>query len=137
METKEREIMMEMKKERDRDFIKAVEREMRNPHLRGRGMREIVKAAANGPAPSYYLTYDRVMKMLPGRESEAIPVGARSARGAMWREIHRRVLRRMRRSGVRRSDAVSMVLAEGNASSFFLTESSAWVLYHRLLRKAS
>ena len=129
--------MKELREQRDRDFMSAVARERKNPRNVGRGMRAIVAAAAAGPAPMYYVTYNHVMKELPGRNSMDVPVKDNTATARMWRELQRRVGQRMERYRDKKGEAVAMVLAEGGASSFFLSPSTAWVLYHKIKQRRS
>lgn len=125
--------MLEYLNQRNRDFIEAVNRVLRDGRHLKKSLRECVELAAESPAPEYYVTYSHVMARLPGRGSGRLPVSGKTRRSAMWREIIGRADEICERTGCRRTEAVARVLADGNASSFFLTPSTAWVLYHEIM----
>lgn len=125
-------FMLEYFERRNRDFIKTVNRLLRDPRHKRRSLRQIVGMAAASPAPDYYVTYSHVvdhigewMEQRGGRDGDM--------RRLMHREICERVARVVARTGCRRCDAVARVLAEGRASCFFVKASTAWVLYHDIM----
>lgn len=94
--------------------------------------RQIVDIALKSPAPSYYVEYTYALRRL----SRPLPTGTRcpSPRNLMWNEISRRVNnRRQNRPNLSLGQALSLILAEGNASSFFISPAYALRLYYRLL----
>ncbi|MCH5347082.1 MAG: hypothetical protein J1E63_08225 [Muribaculaceae bacterium] len=125
--------MMDLKEQRDKDFLRAVRQAMRD-HRGPMNLRQIVAEVAAGPAPYYYVTYDHAVNTLSESRKLQTAIGAPTRRGAMWREILQRVNDLCKQQGITRRRALSMVLNHGEASSFFLEPASAWVLYHNIVQ---
>lgn len=93
---------------------------------------EIVSAALACGAPQYYVEFEYARRhvrdiIVSGRGETK----CRGARHKMMHEIAHKVIARMSDKQIKLSDALAKVLAEGNASSFFITEHYARRLYHR------
>jgi len=92
---------------------------------------EIARLGAAAPAPGYYLDFGYALRRLRMMNTgKYIP--RRGTAAARWQELRNRVNDLCRRHGITDSDALMRVLAEGNASSFFLTPSSALRLYRHI-----
>lgn len=92
----------------------------------------IARKAAAMPAPGYYVSFDYALRVLRYmRRSGIIPRQGNGA-GALWRELGCKVTALQQRHCISDSEALSRVLADGNASSFFIRPATALRLYHRL-----
>lgn len=117
---------------RDADFKQAVGRVIRERNKNGEQIRmsEAVRAAINGGAPHYYISYDYAYRHLSlyrrGKKNR------KGARPEMWVELDRRV----NELGKRRPDApVSRRLEEvlrSGATRFFITERYGMRLINRV-----
>ncbi len=125
--------MLEYIQRRNRDFLATVNRLLRDPANSRFTLRQIVEKAASMPAPEYYITFSHIIDNMPGRESRRLPVTPRTRKAQMWSEILGRADAIVARTGCTRQNAVARVLEAGNASSFFISPSSAWVLYHGIM----
>lgn len=115
---------------RNRHFMDACRRVMKadNGHLTSA---IIAQQAAMTRAPHYYISFNYALRILRRmRRGYAHRTGNEA--GAMWREIDERVFNLEHRHHISDSEALARVLAEGNASSFFLRPATALRLYHRL-----
>lgn len=92
----------------------------------------IARKAAAMPAPGYYVSFDYALRVLRYmRRSGFIPREGKGA-GALWRELCSKVTALQQRHRIPDSEALSRVLADGKASSFFIRPATALRLYHRL-----
>lgn len=127
--------MLEYVKERDRDFMESCRRAKREL-LASDGeidVMSVIRRAIYGGAPSYYVGFERAERMLRRYESGRMPSTARTEKTLMWSELSERVGDHMRRHRLRRrGSAIAMVLAEGNAGRYFISETYALRLYYRL-----
>lgn len=116
--------------QRDRDFIAACRRYITASGKQPLTAAKIASAAAASPAPSYYITYDYAMRKLNEPTDTAdTPSAQRMA------DIRQRVERLMQSRGLEQRHALSLVLADTSPKGFFLSESTAVRLFHRLRRK--
>lgn len=128
--------MIESIERRDVEFMRSVARAMRYPQNRRKSIRAIVEEVAAGPAPGYFVSFSRadqaltrsVTIRLTGRKTRAM-------REAMWSEIAAKTRGLMERRGLRRVDALTMVLAGGVASSYFISGERAWRIYEKNRKK--
>jgi hypothetical protein len=87
-------------------------------------MSRVVNDAISTNAPSYYLTFDYARRLLSQYRRKQLPKKYRKR--DMIVEIARKVDRLMLQNPLlSESDALTMVLTSGNASRFFISESSA------------
>lgn len=124
-----------MKRLRDRHFLQACRRVV-SESKRPLTAAEVAVEAAASPAPEFYVSFCYALKrlrMYRHRGPDSIPEKGASA---VFGEINRRVTLRMERTGESVTDALSAVLAQGNAPCFYLRPSAAIYLYH-VLRKRS
>ena len=115
--------------QRDRDFIAACRRFIAASGKQPLTAMQLASAAAASPAPSYYITYDYAMRKLNDPSDENTPAAQRMA------DIRQRVEHLMQSRGLERRHALSLVLAGTSPKGFFLGESTAVRLFHRLRRK--
>lgn len=96
--------------------------------------RQIVDLALKSPAPSYYVEYTYALRQLS--RPHPLDNHGTSPRNLMWSEIRHRVnSRRQKHPHLSLGQALSLTLAEGNASSFFISPPYALRLYYRLLHQ--
>lgn len=112
---------------RDEDFMQACRRVI-SATKGNLTEADVAARAAAGPAPAYYVSFDYALRRLRGmgRGKERLRCPASRRR---MEEIAERVERMMRRHGISDSEALQRVLAEGRASSFFLSAGSARRFY--------
>ena len=98
------------------------------------GLKQMAKRAAALPAPGYYVEYDYARRHVGRIIREWERAGRiesrhgenRRSRGAMMEEIARRTMATMGYlSNLNLGEALSRVLAEGDASSYFISDSYA------------
>lgn len=124
--------MMEYSTGRNRDFLAAVNNLLNSPTGCRLTLRQAVEQAAASPAPHYYVTFDHAVKCL-NRLGRGLTPGAKTSRRMMWIELRLKVQHLCDTFGYTRHNAIAHVLRESRASSFFLTPSSAWSLYHAIM----
>ncbi len=120
--------MLELRHERDRDFMKRCREIMARP---GEvvNLRAVAREAELTGCRSYYVSHNyalrkiREMRRRPGRVEHG-------RRAELWRELDAKVRRLMESRGLAEADALTAVLADGRASRFFMAPETAW----RLLR---
>ncbi|MCM1077058.1 MAG: hypothetical protein NC411_06835 [Bacteroides sp.] len=97
----------------------------------------IARQASQSPAPMYYCTYDYALRMLRVLRHGRLTL-RRDRRLKQWEELNERVSRLMEKRAIRLPEALANVLAEGNASQFFISPSTASTLirrnYNRIIR---
>ena len=124
-----------MKRVRDRHFLQACRRVVSETN-RPLTVAEVALAAAASPAPEFYVSFNyalRKLRILRERGMDNIPEFGPTA---AFRDLDRRVAKRMSRTGETDTEALSAVLAEGKAPCFYLRPGGAIYLYH-VLRKRS
>lgn len=110
---------------RRKDFLRACATAAAEPlHQRPTSVEAIVHRTVNAPAPAYYVEFDTARKVLYTYFSRGILPASSPHRKAMWLELADRV-DKYRQRGWNLTDALTRVLSEGNASSFFMAESTA------------
>lgn len=123
-----------LKRKRDRDFMNVCRRIIRNNDGPLRAA-DVAVAAAREPAPEFYVSFGQARKKLGDlRRRGPAAIGKRNA--AMYLDINSRVEELQRKMGCSLSDGIAIVLAEGKAPRFYLTEKSAVFLYS-ILRSRS
>ncbi|MDE6310178.1 MAG: hypothetical protein K2L93_06915 [Muribaculaceae bacterium] len=112
--------------QRRRDFLRACEATVANAplHQRPATVESIVSRTVNSTAPGYYVEFDTARKVLYTYFSRGTLPATTPHRRAMWQELAQRV-DRYRERGWTLTDALTRVLSEGSASSFFMAESTA------------
>ena len=118
---------------RNRDIKKCYNRIVKQYKKQGQNPPKstIVNDAISTKAPSYYLTFDYARRLLSQYRRKQLPQKYRRLRHDMIKEIARKVDRLMLQNPLlSESDALTMVLTSGNASRFFISESSARRLIH-------
>lgn len=120
---------------RNLHFLAAVRRETALPESARLSLRQCVHRAARRPAPAYYVSYSRVARALDARGEVRSDVGGSEYKMSMWHEISDKVKAMMSSRQLRRPSAIAMVLAGAGASSFFMSPSRAWCLYHEIMRQ--
>ncbi|MBR5332467.1 MAG: hypothetical protein IKV32_04110 [Muribaculaceae bacterium] len=113
---------------RNRDIKKCYNRIVKQYKKLGQNpsISTVVNDAISTKAPSYYLTFDYARRLLSQYRRKQLPKSYRRLRHDMVVEIARKVDRLIQRNpSLSESDALSMVLASGNASRFFISEVSA------------
>lgn len=111
---------------RNRDIKKCYNRIVKQYKKQGQNppISTIVNDAISTKAPSYYLTFDYARRLLSQYRRKQLPKKYRKR--DMIVEIARKVDRLMLQNPLlSESDALTMVLTSGNASRFFISESSA------------
>ena len=111
---------------RNRDIKKCYNRIVKQYKKQGQNppMSRVVNDAISTNAPSYYLTFDYARRLLSQYRRKQLPKKYRKR--DMIVEIARKVDRLMLQNPLlSESDALTMVLTSGNASRFFISESSA------------
>lgn len=111
---------------RNRDIKKCYNRIVKQYRKQGQNppMSRVVNDAISTNAPSYYLTFDYARRLLSQYRRKQLPKKYRKR--DMIVEIARKVDRLMLQNPLlSESDALTMVLTSGNASRFFISESSA------------
>ncbi len=115
--------------ERNRHFMLAVRRLLATG--RYATAVELTAAAALEPAPQYYVTFSYALRRL--RNGAPLHTSRRPTRAtAMWTELSEKVNRLRQSHHLSLADALTRVLTDSPASSFFLSPSSALRLYHHL-----
>ena len=120
--------MLEESKIRKRDIKKCYNRIVKQYKKQGQNPPKstIVNDAISTKAPSYYLTFDYARRLLSQYRRKQLPQKYRRLRHDMIEEIARKVDRLTQQNpSLSESDALTMVLTSGNASRFFISESSA------------
>lgn len=84
----------------------------------------IARRTVHSPAPAYYVEFDTARKVLYTYFSQGSLPATSPHRKAMWLELADRV-DKYRQRGWNLTDALTRVLTEGKASSFFMAESTA------------
>ncbi len=125
--------MFESLETRDRDFLRTYSRLRK----RCRGERltasQLVKRAVETEAPSYYVTFDYAYRMLRLLRNGRIPRRYSDIKRQQWEEIKNRVDSTRKRYRMRDdSSALSLVLADGRASRFFISPAYALRLLQNL-----
>ncbi|MCH5325719.1 MAG: hypothetical protein J1E29_00780 [Duncaniella sp.] len=93
---------------------------------------EVARMAAESPAPCYYCTFTYALRMLRLLRHGRLRL-RRDRRLALWMEINTKVDRLLAlRPGTSLPTALANVLAEGNASQFFISPATALSLAERL-----
>ena len=121
----------ELHRLRDRHFMEACRKVIatsREPLT----AREIAERAAAMPAPAFYISYSHALRRI--RDYIAHDGGNFPTAGAMavYAELHRRMLRKMRSLHLNDAQALNLVLAEGHAPHFYLQPRAAEYLYYAL-----
>lgn len=81
----------------------------------------VIEAVSRSRASAYYLTYEYALRRLS--EIRRRKRACSSRRRGLWAELEQRVCFEIKRNGVNAGDALAAVLAQGDASSFFLSPS--------------
>ena len=113
---------------RNRDIKKCYNRIVKQYKKQGQNpsISTIVNDAISTKAPSYYLTFDYARRLLSQYRRKQLPKSYRKLRHDMIVEIAHKVDRLTQQiPSLSESDALTMVLTSGNASRFFISESSA------------
>lgn len=112
--------------QRRRDFLRACAATAASEplHQRPASVEAIVHRTVNSPAPAYYVEFDTARKVLYTYFSQGSLPAHTPHRRAMWLELVGRV-DKYRQRGWNLTDALTRVLSEGKASSFFMAESTA------------
>lgn len=93
----------------------------------------IIEAAATGPAPEFYVTFDTARRYISLTMRNKLPKSMSDTRRRMWIDLTAKVTALMkRRSSLTISDALSTVLASKPAPSFYITPQYARNLYYKL-----
>lgn len=92
--------------------------------------------AAMSAAPAYYCTYDYALRMLRVLRHGRLHL-RRDRRFALWTELNARVSRMMDTRGIGLTDALTSVLADGHASQFFISPSTASSLVRRYFDRST
>lgn len=101
-------------------------------------VRTIAVRAAGSPAPFYYLEYDYALRRLGEiaryRDDKGDDRKSRGkGRRGVWAELARRVKEQMEeKPSLNFGQALTRVLAEGGASSYFISDGYALRLYHKM-----
>lgn len=125
----------ELHRLRNRHFMEACRRVIATS-LEPLTAREIAERAAAMPAPTFYITYSHALRRI--RDYIAHDGGKFPTTGAMavYGELHRRMLRKMRSGRLNDAHALNLVLAEGHAPHFYLQPRAAEYLYYNLRSSA-
>ncbi len=114
--------MLELKKERDRDFMARCREIMARPGQID--LEQVAREAEFTGCRSYYVTHPYALRKI--RELHRYPDRVRSGRrGALWAELAAKVDRLVTARGLTDIDALTAVLAEGRASRFFMAQATA------------
>lgn len=92
---------------------------------------EVARIAANQEAPFYYCTYTYALRVLRVMRHGRLTM-QNDRRAQMFREILKRCEKKMIRFDCDLQEALVMVLAEGRASQFFISDSTAERLVQRI-----
>lgn len=124
-----------MKNRRDRDFLRICRRIV-SESTRPLTAAQIAKAAAESPAPEFYVTFTYARRRLSYLRRNGLDSTTHDGPTAAFDELRRRVDRLMARKGITESEALALVLCEGNAPRFYIRPAAAAFLYGRLRREA-
>lgn len=120
--------MLEESKIRKHDIKKCYEKIVKQYKKYGKtpSMSTLVEKTITTKAPSYYITYDYARRLLSLHRRNRLPRHYRNLRRRMIDEIAHKVDQLIqRRVSLSENDALTMVLATGNASRFFISATSA------------
>lgn len=95
----------------------------------------VIEAVSRSKASAYYLSYEYARRRLSEMRRRKRVCSSR--RQGLWAELEKRVSFEIRRNGVNEGHALAAVLAQGDASSFFLSPSGirkAIACHHRRTR---
>ncbi|MDE6100849.1 MAG: hypothetical protein K2G01_07365 [Paramuribaculum sp.] len=124
-----------MKNRRNRDFLRICRRII-SESTRPLTAAQIAKAAAESPAPEFYVTFPYARRRLSQLRRNGTDRNRSDGPTAAFDELRRRVDRLMTRKDITESEALALVLCEGNAPRFYLRPAAALFLYGQLRRKA-
>ena len=118
---------------RNAELTRVFKRLLRNtPVEEGTGLTEhyhrMMKKAGEAPASCYYVSFSHARRML-GRLRKMPPEAARRTGHGKWAELMERTAELQKRLGLTENQALTRVLCDGRASSFFLGE---WGVKHAL-----
>ena len=129
---------MEYTQERDRDFVSAYRRELRQAWERGEHLEtaEMIRRAIDGGAPGFYVGFDYARRGVSDRLRRRLRSRHRNWTGVkrgIWDDLAERVEVEIMSSHarLRLPEALARVLAEGNAPRFYMSERTA----RRILQK--
>ncbi len=124
--------MLSLVETRNRHFMEMCRRVMASiPPYEEIRISEVARMAANQEAPFYYVTYTYALRVLRVMRHGHIKM-QNDRRAQMFREIMKRCEKKMIRYDCDLAGALTMVLAEGRASQFFISDSTAERLAQRI-----
>ena len=130
--------MAEYTEQRNRDFMKAVKREITEHYERGGKVKvdRVIRAVLERGAPGYYVSYRYARRAVGDLMARGVIERyegklRRQSRRDMMIEIGRKCKVIMEKRGVNLGRALTDVLAGGMASSFFMTMGYAKQVYYR------
>lgn len=96
-------------------------------------LKKVAAMAGKSSTGGYYLTFDYALRVLRRMRRYHTPVPDNSA-GRRMAEIERRTAALQQRRGLTDREALTMVLADGSASSFFICPDTARHIYTQTLK---
>lgn len=120
--------MLEESKIRKRDIRKCYNKIVKQYKKYGKipSISTLIEKTITTKAPSYYITYNYARRLLSLHRRNLLPRHYRNLRRQMIDEIAHKVdCLIQKRASLSETDALTMVLATGNASRFFISTSSA------------
>ncbi|MCM1355465.1 MAG: hypothetical protein NC212_03560 [Staphylococcus sp.] len=122
---------------RNRHFLAAVKTIVDNlPAGQPLDIETVAARAALSPAPAYYCTFDYALRMLRVLRHGRLNL-RRDRRLLLWTELNARASRIMEKRGVSLGEALASVLADGHASQFFISPSTASSIARRYFDSAT
>lgn len=95
----------------------------------------IAAIASTRPAPTFYVSYHYALRRIRyyARHGGKFP---QSGATAVYGELYRRMLQKMKSGHYNEAQALNLVLAEGNAPCYYLRPRAAGFLYYQLRSNA-
>lgn len=120
--------MLENYSSKKLDFHKCYQKTLQRHALTGKrvSVTALVNETINGKAPGYYVTFDYARRLLSLYRRGKLPKGLSRLRCELIAELNQRVEQlNLGTNSHAVGDALSKVLAKGNASRFFITTATA------------
>lgn len=119
-------------RQRNRDLMKAIRREMTNTPP-GTPLLSVIERAVNSPAPRFYVSFDTALKAVSRTLSGNSACGD-PRKLHQWHELSALVATLTKQHPMPLTEAVARVLTSSEAPSFFISPSRALAIYHEQQR---
>lgn len=119
---------------RDTDFMKTCRKVMQESGKKQLTTRKITEIASKMPAPGYYVTFTYALRVIRSMNNKKLHTKTDFA-SKRWEELKLRVNALTKRHNISDTEALARVLAQGGATSFFISPTTALRLYQRLRKR--